>query len=182
MRKRVNILIGRFQPITKGHIKCIDRALEEGLPTVLCMIDTADDKVDERHPFPSSMILPLYKAILDVEDVVLVRSADIVSISQALKDYEIASWTCGTDRVKDYERMANRYKTDAGLAEDFHITEIPRDDSDISATKAREALLEGDEREFYKLFPNMSLRDRLKYDVYNVLRKQIMNAYEKKSH
>ena len=87
--KKVNITIGRFQPITNGHMFCIEIPYKKlGIPTIICMIDVPDDKVDEKHPFPSSMLLPLYKNLFEknnmIENIILVKSADIVKIGETL--------------------------------------------------------------------------------------------------
>ena len=50
--KKVNITIGRFQPFTKGHMKCVEEAYKElSVPTIVCMINVKDEKVDEKHPY-----------------------------------------------------------------------------------------------------------------------------------
>lgn len=180
---QVNIIIGRFQPITNGHIKCATAAYEKtGCNTILCMIDTPDAKVDSRHPFPSSMLLPLYKDLLDkkshIEDIILVKNADIVKAAELLRDkgYEIRSWSCGTDRVESYRKMAEKYADKAGLPADFEVIEIKRGDDDESATKLRQALRDDDRSAFFKMFPAISLSARLKRDVYTELREQLLKV------
>ena len=80
---RVNIIVGRFQPITKGHLKCIKYIWEKyNTPTVILMIDT---KVpNERHPFTSNVLVPMYKELFKsspmIADILLVKNADIVMI------------------------------------------------------------------------------------------------------
>ena len=65
MRKSVNIIVGRFQPFTQGHMKCVMEAWEKhGVPTVICMIDVKDEKVNGSKPFPSSLLLPIYENAL----------------------------------------------------------------------------------------------------------------------
>ena len=60
----VNITIGRFQPLTNGHMACVEEAYTKlHIPTVICMIGVDDSKVDEKHPFPSSMLLPIYQEV-----------------------------------------------------------------------------------------------------------------------
>ena len=88
--RRINIMVGRFQPLTKGHLKCIEYSYNrKKVPTIICMINTADDKVDEKKPFPSSILLPIYKNLAKnndvIEDIILVQSADIVKIGEILK-------------------------------------------------------------------------------------------------
>ena len=146
--KRINIIIGRFQPFTKGHMKCVLEAWNKlKVPTVVVMIDTPDDKVDEKHPFLSSLTLPLYNTLFEdykeIEGVILSKNANIVTIGEQLYNmgYEICCWTCGTDRYDSYEKMAFKYKDKAHLSDDFQLLEIKRSDEDISATKVRECLL-----------------------------------------
>ena len=174
--KQVNIIIGRFQPITMGHIKCAEQAkTKTRCKTVLCMIDTPDNKVDERHPFPSSALLPLYNDLFKnkglIEDIVLVKNANIVAVGEELykRGYEIRSWTCGTDRVSSYSRMAAKYSEQAHLAANFELIEVRRTDDDISATAARHALLNDDRITFTKLFPSGSYVNTIRTDVFKYL-------------
>lgn len=178
---QVNIMIGRFQPITNGHMKCIDAAWDKfKIPTIIAMIDTKDEKVDSRHPFPSSLILPIYEKVFKknkrVEKIILVKNANIVEIGENLfkEGYEIKSWTCGTDRIDSYSKMANKYHEQAHLADDFEMLEIKRSDEDISATKARQALLDDNKKEFSALTPLMTIQSRINDDVYNKLREQLL--------
>lgn len=174
---KINILVGRFQPITKGHIKCAEVAYKEtGHPTVLCMVETKTP--DERHPFLSRNLVPIYKDLFKghpwFEDIVLVRNADIVSISELLKGYEINSWTCGTDRYDSYSKMAAKYSEKAGLTPEFRVIEIPRTPEDVSATKLREALKNNDKKAFMAGFPKIGLRQSLRMDLYETLREWIL--------
>ena len=188
--QKVNIVIGRFQPFTKGHLKCVEMAWDElHVPTVICMINTKDDKVDERKPFPSSLLVPLYNEAFKkderIEKVVLVSNADIVKIAEACRaeGYEICSWTCGTDRYDDYKKMSEKYGEKAGLTDDFQVLEVKRSDEDISATKVRQALLNDDKKTFDQMTPFGTLSQHLKGDksVYEVLKKQINTVVNKKS-
>ena len=167
--EKVNITIGRFQPFTTGHMKCIEGPYKDkGLRTVVCMINTKDNKVDSRHPFPSSKMLPLYKKAFKsnkmVADFVLVVSADPVKISQLLKPmgYEISSWSCGTDRIDAYSAMAERYHEYKGeqiLADDFEMYEVKRGDEDVSATKVRQALRDNDKKSYESMVPKDLWKD-----------------------
>lgn len=181
--KQVNIIIGRFQPITTGHLKCIQTAMDKvKCPTVICMIDTPQAKVDERHPFPSSMLMPMYQTLFKgnklVEDIVLVKNANIVAIGEELynKGYEIRSWVCGTDRVASYKQMATKYSDQAHLPANFELIEIPRTDEDTSATELRQYLLAGDKKSFLAKFPSIRLSARLQVDFYEELRQQILKV------
>lgn len=179
----VNIIIGRFQPITKGHLKCAEYAFKQnGCKTVLCMVETLESKVDERHPFPSDMLVPMYRDLLKsnkyVVDIVLVKNADIVKIAEQLREkhYVISSWACGTDRYPSYKAMADKYAERAGLAENFEVIEIKRTGTDISATKLRDYLKAGDKVLFYEGFPVIPLSVNLKYNIFDTLKTQLFKV------
>lgn len=177
-----NIIIGRFQPLTDGHMKCIDAAWNQlHIGTVICIINTPENKVDKRHPFSTSVLIPIYNDLKstfkNINDIVVVDNADIVKIGKILNDkYVIKSWTCGTDRIDSYTKMSEKYKEQAGLAEDFQMIEVKRTAEDISATRARQALIVGDVKTFNRLTPYNTLRSYLKEPnkVYNLLRKEIL--------
>lgn len=183
--QQVNLIIGRFQPLTNGHMKCVDYAWnEKQLPTVFAMIQVKDEKVDERHPFPSSMLIPVYNEIFEknprVVKVILVKNANIVEIGETLfkEGYQVAAWTCGTDRLDSYKKMAEKYADKAHLADDFEMLEVKRSDEDISATKARQALKDDDIRTFAALTPILTIRMRAK-NIYSKMRAQLLNVAEK---
>lgn len=185
--QKCNIIIGRFQPITKGHMRCADQSFAEtGNKTVLCMIKTPENKRDSRHPFASSYLIELYKElfvgssnIIDIIDEV--KNADIVKAAEHLKSegYIIGSWSCGTDRVTAYKKVAEKYAEQAGLPDDFKVIEIKRTDEDESATAARQALINDDRKGFYKLFPQVHMSSYLQKDLFNELRHQILNVVKK---
>lgn len=162
-RTKVNILVGRFQPFTNGHLKCIQNVYKNrGIKTVICMIETT--KVDDRHPFLTKIILPYYKKLVknyeEIEDIILIKSADVVKIGEELGALGLtaATWTCGTDRVQSYSRMVTKY------APDTELVEIKRNDDDVSATAVREALKAGHEDRFKELVPQVlwSMYEKLK--------------------
>ena len=186
--QKVNVMIGRFQPFTNGHLKCVEEAwTKKGVPTVICMVNTKDEKVDDRKPFPSSILLPLYEEAFSkdkrIAKIVLVTNADIVKIGEVLKDdgYEICSWTCGTDRYDSYSKMAEKYGDKAGLTDDFKMIEVKRSDDDISATKVRQALLDNDKKTFDKLTPFGTLTQHLRGNesIYEILKNQINKVMNK---
>lgn len=184
--QKINIMVGRFQPFTTGHYKCIETAKsEKGHPTVICMMDK---DVDLRHPFPASMLIDNYNKLFANDDnvvgIIPVESADIVEINKALKkkfsDCQIASWTCGTDRYPSFSRMTakNTTREKAELSDDFEVIEIPRDmEKDVSATKARECLLNDDKEGFFELIPDGIHTD----EFYNSLKDQINKVYKNES-
>lgn len=172
--EQVNIVVGRFQPLTLGHIKCINEAWSKyKLPTVLCMIDTPLNKLDKKHPFPSTILYPMYthiaKIIPHIENIILIKNADIVQISEILKKYgyQIACWTCGSDRAADYRRMIKDYGHKANLTASCDVLEVNRPADALSATKVRQLIKDDNLPEFCKSTPwgvSIRLRTRAEKD------------------
>ena len=157
-KQTVNIIVGRFQPFTLGHVACVKQAVKDvGENTVLCVVDTT--KADDKHPFLTSEMTDILDKIVMYEKNVVgwvrVKNADIVKNAEILREagYNPVSWTCGTDRYDSYSRMATKYADMAGLTEDFKVIEVKRGDDDISATKVRTALKEGDRKAFEASMP-----------------------------
>lgn len=154
MNTPVNILVGRFQPFTLGHLKCCEQVLmSKGVPTILCAIDTI--KSDERHPFLTKLLWFSFKKLIknykEIEDILLIKKADLVYILNELekRGYKVVSWSAGTDRIKKYSGC---YQS-KDYAQGIEFIEIPRNDDDISATEVREAIKQGDEQKFKKMTP-----------------------------
>lgn len=157
--ENVNIVLGRFQPFTKGHEKILVQMYEENkLPTVMLLI--SNTKFDSKHPFSDDVIKkelelafnnkPYYK------DALYVKSADILKFAELLHEngYQPKLWGTGTDRLPIYKKMADKYKERAGFDDDFDTFEIKRTDDDISATKVRTALKENDIVTFKQMMPD----------------------------
>lgn len=157
--EKVNIIIGRFQPFTLGHLKCAQEAQRKlGVKSVLLVINTV--KQDVRHPFLTKQIEKILDKMCKEEPTltgyVLVKNADIVKNVEILREagYEPVSWTCGTDRYSQYENMVKKYGKDIDLDDNFEVIEVKRGDEDISATAVRQALRNNDEDTYTSLVPN----------------------------
>lgn len=154
--ENVNILIGRFQPFTLGHLKCCEAIYKDRkLKTVLLVIDTK--KTDKRHPFLTDMLWSSFQKLKSkyVADVIRVKDADIVKNAPLVREhgFEPVTWTCGTDRLEAYRKFVKNYGEQAELVPNFEVFEIPRTDSDISATDVRNAIKNGDQNEFERMTP-----------------------------
>ena len=157
--EKVNIIIGRFQPFTLGHLKCAQEAQKRlGVKSVLLVINTV--KQDARHPFLTKQIEKILDKMCKEEPTltgyVLVKNADIVKNVEILREagYEPVSWTCGTDRYAQYETMVKKYGKDIDLDDNFEVIEVKRGDEDISATAVRQALRNNDGDTYISLVPN----------------------------
>ena len=157
----VNIVLGRFQPFTIGHMAAVEQAYEEkGLPTVLVVINTPDNKLDERHPFPTKALTPFFDKLCKqnphILDWIEVKNADIVKVAEALRErngYNLKTWACGSDRYDGYVNQCKKYWEKAGLDSEPECLVGARVEG-ISGTKVRETLKNQDRKAFEKLVPD----------------------------
>jgi hypothetical protein len=156
--KKVNILAGRFQPFTEGHMKVVEQLYKaNGLPTFILVV--RGGKADPvKNPFDEDTQLAMIGAIQDhnkmVEGAAVIGTAGIDTIYNALRPaYEPVLWGAGTDRLKAYKYQIDKYKEELNALPELDAHEIKRSDEDISATKVREALKIDDEPTFKKMTP-----------------------------
>lgn len=64
---KVGVILSRCQPLHKGHIEMINRALAEN-DKVLFIIGSADKSCTERNPFSISYRIDMFKNALDFVD------------------------------------------------------------------------------------------------------------------
>ena len=168
----VNIMVGRFQPFTLGHLKCL-KAIKDnlGVPTFLCVIP---GNGDDKHPFRGKVQDDMFERLTEAHPDLIagmhyVKNAFIEFWVPSVKEagFEPVSWTCGTDRFEAYRSMAEKYAQKYGLSPEFQVHLVDRADDNISATSVRECLL-NDDREGY-----MSQMPECLHDMYDELR-QVM--------
>ena len=159
--KKVNICVGRFQPITNGHLKMAEEGYKKnGLKCVMLMI--SNKKFDVKHPFTDNLIQKELDIIRVsnkyIEDSFYIDSADLVKFGDILfkNEYEAQLWVTGSDRVKAYTRMAEnpKYQEQGHYPKNFTTLEVKRSNEDISATKVREAIKNDDIDTFRSMMPD----------------------------
>lgn len=157
-------MIGRFMPFTRGHQSVLEALYKEnGYPCVVCCV--SNTKFDSKHPFSDDLIEKEFDTCLKGEDFyldkIMINSAaiDKVGTELAKKGYVAHLWGCGTDREKQYQRMASNKKYLTDFPDDFKLFVVKRDEQSsdidgISATKVREAIKSDDKAEFVKMMPD----------------------------
>ena len=157
-KKKVNIMVGRFQPPTLGHLKVLKAiSKENGHPVIVLTVRAK--KVDKtKTPFETETIEMMFNDLAKkydfVEGIRVIDAAAIDKIFNELRpEYEPILWGTGTDRLKGYSRQAEKeeYRKDLGVDDAFGMYEIKRDEDNISASKVRAAIKADDE----KLFQSM---------------------------
>ena len=172
-KTKVNIVVGRFQPPTLGHVKLL-RQLHavNSLPVVVVQVRS---KSGQKTPFDNELITRIWMDITKqykfIEGVVETQTGFIYNIIDALRPlYEPVLWGTGSDRLKDYERQISKYGPEANVLKEFQPYEVKRTGKNISATKVREAILEDNQNEFKKLTPKAEHR------YYKQLRAELLQS------
>ena len=175
----VNMFVGRFQPFTMGHAKVIEHLHKQnGLPTVIFLVKSKAKKKEDnfKRPFDEDLQVTMIKQVMreyPVENVFVINTGAIDKMFNEMRPkYEPVLWGTGSDRLKTYGFQVNnqKYRDELGVDDNFRLEEIPRTDDNISATKVRNALLDGDE----KLFQSMTPRSLHK--MYKLLKQKLEDS------
>lgn len=155
--KEVNLIIGRFQPLTLGHVELIRSAAKERKVVIGIVRGAKPDP--EKSPFSLELQKEVIERVLketsndqNVIGVVELKSAAIDGVIETLRenDFELKKIICGADRAKAYNAMAKekKYLEPYGI-DKIDVQVLDRDPEaggveGISATKVREKVKEGD--------------------------------------
>lgn len=168
--KECNLIIGKFQPFTLGHMKMVDKLYSiNKLPTYIVSVRRKDPIISE------SLTEEMFKLLLKNYPKEIAGFSYIdkgllgFGVGRAREhDYETKLIGCGSDRVKDYERQLD-YILNKGIIKDpnVRIIEIERGDEDISATKVRESIVNDDMNYLKTSFPKclFKLLPKLKLEL-----------------
>ena len=155
-RKAVNILVGRFQPPTLGHVKVLRQMhAKNNLP---CVVINVRSKSGKNQKFDPETILKIWMDIAkQYKFIDGIRESSTGFLDQVLNslrpEFEPVLWGTGTDRIKGYERIIKNYGPEANTLPEFEAFEIKRSGKNISATQVREAIAADNEKEFKALTP-----------------------------
>ncbi len=163
-KEKVNIFVGRFQPFTTGHVKVLETLYKQnGYPVIVFLVKAKTAKKEDaiKRPYDVDTQIEMFNAVQReykfLKQVIVVPSAAIdVMFNELRPKYEPVLWGTGTDRMKAYGYMVNndKYRDELGVLPEFKLYEIQRGDDDVSATKVRKALEDGDIKEFNKMTPS----------------------------
>ena len=164
-KELVNMFVGRFQPFTLGHAKVLEALHKEnGYPVVVLLVKSKNSKPKKGDEFSKpydtdtqiEMFNNVKKQYKFLKDILIVPTGGIDTIFNALRPkYEPVLWGTGTDRLKSYGYQVNNdsYRDQLNCRADFKLFEIKRTDDNISATKVRNSMLDGDEKLFQSMTP-----------------------------
>jgi nicotinic acid mononucleotide adenylyltransferase len=160
----MNIILGKFQPLTIAHKQLIEELYNQNHKKVIIVL-TKSKVVDEKHPFSQDLILKeLFKVYPNndiVFDIITHSGGDFGPLFNYLYKVignDLDLWGCGTDRVEAYRKFIKnpKYIEMFHLPETFDVYELKRTDENISATKVRQFIKDNDFENFKQMMPEES--------------------------
>lgn len=160
---KVNVIVGRFQPLHKGHIG-ISKFLKEanGHDTVFVII--RGNKPNKKSPITLELQNKLFEEVQKNEPHIVgsfvtnrVILNEIFTLLRS-NGYEPISLGAGDDRVESYNEqldfMLNKRNNMMNVDSDFSIIQIPRNIIKASGTSIRESIKNDDLLKFNSQMPN----------------------------
>jgi cytidyltransferase-like protein len=179
-KQPVNMFVGRFQPFTLGHAKVLETIhRENGYPVVVFLVKAKTKKKGDEfsRPYDEKTQIEMFKNVQKqytfLKEIYVIPTGGIdIMFNEMRPKYEPVLWGTGSDRMTSYGYQVNNdaYRDQLNCRADFGLFEIPRNDDDISATAVRNALLDGDEKQFNNLTP------KAVHGMYNELKSKIEDS------
>lgn len=169
-KKKVNIVIGRFQCMTLGHLEMSKELLKEnGLPTIYVYIRSKSGKnAHFSDSLTQKMMDEVVKKYSHIEHSFSFENAYLPSIVNELHriGYEPILVGAGPDRYEDYQKMVQRAKMETD--ENFAIYPFKNRFFGVSATIVREFISNDDFKGFKKNTPACI------HQFYNEFKKELL--------
>jgi cytidyltransferase-like protein len=155
--KKVNIIVGRFQPFHNGHIKMAEALHEKnGLPVVMVIVHPGHNK-SGKSPFDKSLMNTLASGLpMDSDGIIIdhvfTKDGFIENAISALRPkYEPVLWGSGDDRISGY---AKQLELNGKKNNPLNIqVELVKTARGFTGTEAREAIENDDFSHFSRLVP-----------------------------
>ena len=171
--KRINLMIGRFQPFHNGHLKMAKKMKERnGFDSYVAVVYPGHNR-SGKSPFGEETISKYMDSVKEKNEVIsdyyIHRTGYLGNILEKLEEdgYSVELLGCGEDRIADYKKqmeyLRNSSTTDL-VNTDFEIYETPRSHS---ATEVRKSIENSDFSAFKKMTPSgvTSLYDLLGSEI-----------------
>ena len=150
-KEEVSVVMGRFQPLTIAHAQIIENAYKKYKRKVVVAVVVSGN---EKSPYPFKLVKEIInKSIKVPHEVIEIGTGFIGDFLSPLRDKGMEAKTlfAGSDRIKGYNGQIKRYTQLFNLT--MTVEEIPRTESDVSASKVRDALAMDDEELFQSMTP-----------------------------
>lgn len=158
----INVIIGRFQPIHRGHIS-ISKFLKDANGYDSVYVNIRGEKPNVKSPISVetqqeifSIVKKNENSILDFLQTNRVLAEEIFTLLRN-HDYEPMSWGAGDDRTDEYKRQLDYIlkvkDNQMNVNPNFDIINIPRNIVKVSGTMVRNSITNGDKNEFERCMP-----------------------------
>jgi nicotinic acid mononucleotide adenylyltransferase len=150
--KRIVVLGGRFNPLTRAHKDLIDRLVIEAkildmIPMIFVVAGRKSSLDLTRNPLSGVYRKNLIESITDVKVDVIDNIYQMFEVLD-LQGYSIGAWVMGSDRVSSYRKLADTFDPE------IKLISVDRSENLISGTMARNAVLANDLEAFKSLIPS----------------------------
>lgn len=147
---KTGIIPGRFQPLTKAHKQIIDIAVKEN-DIVYVMIVRGKNAKIEKNPYSFEEQKKFFNALYDNINIIQIPTGDVFKpIKEQNLSGEHFTIYHGIDRKGEFETFKRNF-TNAGFL--LNIKTLDLDRENVSATSARNAIKENDQKELKRLLP-----------------------------
>ena len=169
----VNILIGKFQPVSIGHIKAVQKLnAENGHKTILIAIKS--NKQTKYSPFSlkqtKTMLLKVKQEYPnDIADIKIISGGQIEEVVEAIQsDYRPVLWGTSEKRIKDFAVQMDyikKRKIPLKFMDDFKLIELP---TYVTSSELIQDIIDSNFQDFKKKVPKsissefFNLRNELK--------------------
>ena len=158
-KKKVNIIVGRFQPLHNGHLAMIKDLNEMNkLPVVLVIVYPGH--TSEKSPFTESTTKTIMSNLNKdtegmIKDFCFIGKGFLNDVINKLRDlnYEPVLWGAGEDRINSYKKQIEfnfKKKNELKLRSDFKLVQMDRYGS---GTEVRKNIKEDNFGKFKELVP-----------------------------
>lgn len=109
-KKKINIIVGRFQPFHNGHLKMAEEMYKiNKLPTVLVCVNNGKN-ASGKSPLSKFILDHLFKSLIEdeqyIKDYIFVDSGFVINIIDKIRpEYEPIIWAAGEDRIEGYKKQ-----------------------------------------------------------------------------
>jgi hypothetical protein len=175
--KLVNVIVGRFQPIHKGHI-AISKFLKEANGHDCVFVTIRSEKPNPKSPISLELQNRMFDDVKLNEMLAIdFKTTNRVILNEVftlLRDngYEPISLGAGDDRTESYKDqlkfMLEKRNNMMNVHPDFDIINIPRNIVKASGTSVRESILTDNEESFKKQMPLYL------HTYFNILKKELI--------
>lgn len=162
--KKVNLLIGDFQPVHLGHIKAVEKLKSKNnLPTVLVAI--VRNGQNSKRPFSEQIIQKMLNNVEQeygdlIEKAILIKNGGVEDVIAALKPFYIPIlWGTNKNILDKYAiQLGYLKKKDVSLDlnKDFQLVEIPKYQS---GAEVRNVIKDENYAEFKNMVPKSIVPD-----------------------